>query len=185
MLSRPITGEKLYLYLAVSENAVSSALIRLENGVQKPTYYTSKAFRGAEIRYPKLEKLALALIEASRRMRPYFQAHTIIVYTDMPLRQALHKPEKLGRLMYWAIELGEYDIVYEPRSSLKGQVVADFIAEFTYPDTPEEQKLLDDQPVDVTGSTNTSSDQLRLVKGLVNIEGSSNSSSDQLRLVKG
>ena len=56
----------------------------------------------------------------------------------MPLRQALHKPEKSGRLMYWAIELGEYDIVYEPRSSLKGQAVADFIAEFTYPDTPEE-----------------------------------------------
>ena len=73
----------------------------------------------------------------------------------MPLRQDLHKPEKSGRLMYWAIELGEYDIVYEPSSSLKGQAVEDFIAEFTYPDTPEEQKLLTDQPVDVTGSTNS------------------------------
>ena len=49
LLSRPVMGKKLYLYLAVSENAVSSALIRMENGVQKPIYYTSKAFRGAEI----------------------------------------------------------------------------------------------------------------------------------------
>ena len=91
LLSRPVMVEKLFLYLEVSENAVRSALTRVENGVQKPIYYTSKAFRGAEIRYPRLEKLALALIEASRRMRPYFQAHTIVVYTDMPLRQALHK----------------------------------------------------------------------------------------------
>ena len=144
-------------------------------------------------------------------MRPYFQAHTIVVYTDMPLRQALHKPEKSGRLMYWAIDLGEYDIIYEPKSSLKGHAVTDFIAEVTYPDTPEEQKLLADQPVDVTGSTNTSSNQFRLVKGHVDVTGcdaeivvrtpdeeqellanqpvdvtgSTNTSPDQLRLVKG
>ena len=72
------------------------------------------------MRYPRLEKLALALIEASRLMKPYFQAHAIVVYTDMLLRQALHKPEKSGRLMYWTVELGEYDLVYEPRTALKG-----------------------------------------------------------------
>jgi len=95
LISRPVMAERLYLYLAVSENAVSSALIRLEDGVQKPVYYTTKAFRGAEIRYPRLEKLALPLIEVSRRMGQYFQAHAIVVYTNMPLRQALHKPENL------------------------------------------------------------------------------------------
>jgi len=72
-------------------------------------------------------------------MKPYFQAHIIVVYTDMPLRQALHKPEKSSRLMYWAVELGEYDIIYEPWSSLKGQAVADFIAEFNYPEVPDQQ----------------------------------------------
>ena len=138
LLSRLVMGERLYLYLAVSENAISSALIRMEDGMQKPIYYTSKAFWGAEIRYPRLEKLALALIEASRGMRSYFQDHTIVVYTDMPLRQALHKPEKSGRLMYWAVELEEYDIIYEPRSSLKGQAVADFIVEFTQENSAEE-----------------------------------------------
>ena len=142
-------------------------------------------FRGDEIRYPRLEKLALALIVVSRGMKPYFQAHAIFMYTNLSLRQELHKLEKSGRLMYWAIELGEYDIVYEPRSSLKGQAVADFIAEFTYPDTPEEQKMLADQPVDVTRSTDISPDQPRLVKGLVDVERSSNSNPDQLRLVKG
>jgi len=59
----------------------------------------SKDFRGAKITYPRLKKLALVLIEASRRMKPYFQAHTIVVYTDMPLRQALQNLEKSGRLM--------------------------------------------------------------------------------------
>ncbi|WP_163068161.1 RNase H-like domain-containing protein, partial [Acinetobacter baumannii] len=64
LFSMPMMGERLYLYLAVSENTVSSALIRVEDGVQKRIYYTSKAFRGAEIKYPRLENLALALIEA-------------------------------------------------------------------------------------------------------------------------
>ena len=44
LLSPLVTGEKLYLYLAVSNTVVSSALIREEENVQKPVYYTSQAF---------------------------------------------------------------------------------------------------------------------------------------------
>ena len=62
LLSPSIQGEKLYLYLAISLHAVSSALIREEGKVQKPVYYTSRAQRGAERRYPMIEKLAFALI---------------------------------------------------------------------------------------------------------------------------
>ncbi|XP_059638536.1 uncharacterized protein LOC132280798 [Cornus florida] len=46
LLSRAMQGEQLYLYLAVSPSAVSSALVREEDGNQKPVYYTSRAFRG-------------------------------------------------------------------------------------------------------------------------------------------
>ena len=81
-----------------------------------------------------MEKLAFALIIATRRLKPYFQAHTIIVLTDKPLRKAMSSPEVAGQMALWAVELSEFDIQYRPRTAVKGQVVADFIAEFTLGD---------------------------------------------------
>ena len=91
LLSLPVIREELFLYLAVTSHAVSSALIRKEGRIQKPVYYTSKALRGAEERYPPMEKLAFALITASRKLRHYFQAHVINVITDHPLKKAMNK----------------------------------------------------------------------------------------------
>ena len=78
-----------------------------------------------------MEKLILALVTTARKLRPYFQAHTIEVPTEFPMKQVLHKPETSGRLMKWAIELSEFDIRYKPKTAIKGQVLADFIMEFT------------------------------------------------------
>ena len=78
-----------------------------------------------------MEKLAFALITASRKLRHYFQAHVIIVMTDHPLKKAMNKLEAAGRLIQWAIELSEFDIRYQPRNAVKAQALADFIAEFT------------------------------------------------------
>ena len=72
LLSPLVTGEKLQLYLVVSNTMVSSALIREEEDVQRPVYYTSQAFQGAEVNYPRLEKITFALIVASRILRHYF-----------------------------------------------------------------------------------------------------------------
>ena len=66
----------------MSETAVSTALIREEERKQFPVYYVSQAFQGAEFRYPKIEKIAFALIVASRKLRQYFQANPILVMTD-------------------------------------------------------------------------------------------------------
>jgi hypothetical protein len=131
LLSPSKQGETLSLYLAVFPTVVSSALIRGEDSIQLPVYYTSKAFQGAEERYPVMEKLALALVVTARKLRPYFQAHTIIVLTNHPLRKAMNKPDAAGRLIQWAIELSEFDIEYHPRQAIKAQALADFIAEFT------------------------------------------------------
>ena len=92
-------GEELYLYLVVTPHAVSSALIREEGRVQKPVYYISRALRGAEGRYPLIEKLAFVLITASRKLRHYFQAHVINVMTDHPLKKAMNKLEAPERLI--------------------------------------------------------------------------------------
>jgi hypothetical protein len=131
LLSPSKQGEPLSLYLAVSPTAVNSALIKEENGVQLSVYYTSKAFQGAEERYPAMEKLALALVVAARKLRPYFQAHTIIVLTNHPFRKVMNKPNAARRLIQWAIELSKFDIKYHPRQAIKAQALADFIAEFT------------------------------------------------------
>ena len=131
LLSPSVQGEELYLYLAVSHAAVSAALVREEDGIRKPVYFTSHSLHGAEERYPQMEKLAFALVIAARRLKPYFQAHTIIVLTDKSLRKAMHSPEAAGRMALWAIELSEFDIQYRPQTAIKGQAVADFIVEFT------------------------------------------------------
>ena len=82
LLSPSVEGEDLFLYLVVSQTAVSSALICEESKIQQPVYYTSQAFQGAETKYPRTEKMAFSLIMASRKFCPYFQAHTIVVMTD-------------------------------------------------------------------------------------------------------
>ena len=99
LLSPSVQGEELYLYLAVSPHAVSSTLIKKEGKVQKPMYCTSRALRGAEGRYLLIEKLAFALITASRKLRHYFQVHLINIMTDYPLKKAMNKLEAAGRLI--------------------------------------------------------------------------------------
>ena len=93
LLSLFIPGEELYLYLAISSYAVSSALIREEGKIQKPVYYTSQALRGMEGQYPMMKKLAFALVTTSRKLRHYFQAHVINVLTDHPFKKAMNKLE--------------------------------------------------------------------------------------------
>ncbi|XP_050207702.1 uncharacterized protein LOC126657113 [Mercurialis annua] len=75
---------------------------------------------------------------AAEKLRRYFEAHIIVVRTNQPLRKALQRPEMSGRLVSWSVQLGGYDIRYEPRPALKAQVLADFIAETTASDQPEE-----------------------------------------------
>ncbi|GKG11627.1 reverse transcriptase domain-containing protein, partial [Tanacetum coccineum] len=76
-----------------------------------------------------MEKLTLALVHAARRLRRYIQAHPIKVISDSPIKQVLSNSEASGRLANWAGELGAYDIQYVPRVVVKGQVLADFLAD--------------------------------------------------------
>ncbi|XP_074368281.1 uncharacterized protein LOC141708514 [Apium graveolens] len=130
MLSKPLDGESLILYLAVSEYSISAVLVREEDGQQSPVYYVSKWLHDAETCYTSMEKLIYALILASRKLRPYFQAHRIEVRTAYLLRQVLHKPESSGRMLKWAVELGQFDLEYVPRTAIKGQALVNFLLEF-------------------------------------------------------
>ncbi|KAL0427416.1 UNVERIFIED_CONTAM: Retrovirus-related Pol polyprotein from transposon opus [Sesamum latifolium] len=113
LLANPKVGKILYLYLAVSDDAVSSALVREEPGHQSSIYYISRMSQGAEKKYIQIEKLALALVTTARKLRPYFQSHKIIVLTNHPLRQIMLRPDASRRLVKGAVELREFDIEYQ------------------------------------------------------------------------
>ncbi|XP_072076605.1 uncharacterized protein [Arachis hypogaea] len=153
VLAKPQTGETLYLYLSITEEVLAAALIREnEKKEQKPIYFISKVLQDTETHYSRLEKLAFALLTAFRRLRQYFLAHPVTVWTDQAIKQVLQKPDLAGRMLAWSIELSQFQIKFEPRNAIKAQAMADFIAEMTPGNpTPESWKL------HVDGSSNITS----------------------------
>ncbi|XP_075107154.1 uncharacterized protein LOC142180123 [Nicotiana tabacum] len=107
--------QKVLIYLAVSEVAISIVLVHEDE----------------ETRHPHLEKFSLALVVAAQKLWPYFQCHPIAVVTTFPLRNILHKSELSDRLAKWAVEMSEFDIEHKPRTTIKSQVLADFVADFS------------------------------------------------------
>ena len=93
-------------------------------------YYVSKSIHEVEVRYLPLEKAILAVVHATRKLPYYFQAHTVIVLTQLPLRALLQNVDYTGKVAKWAIILGAFDIKYMPRTFVRGQVLMDLVAEF-------------------------------------------------------
>ena len=119
-----------------------------------------------------MEKLILALVTAAQKLRPYFQVHTIEIPTEYSMKQVLHKPETLGRMMKWAIELSEFDIKYKPKTAIKGQVLADFVMEFTSAEPTENAQTPTDLPIkrlSIDGATNAQGSRAGLI--LTSLEG--------------
>ena len=118
------------MYLSMSKHAVSAVLLR-DQGVQQPVYYISKTLVDVETRYLPLEKLVLALVHATRKLPQYFQAHTVFILIEYPLQSLLKRSDFTGRITKWGTRLGSFDIQYRPRNAVKGQVLVDFVAEFS------------------------------------------------------
>ena len=127
VLCKPELSTPLRLYFAVTERAISSVLLQEQDLVQRPIYFVSKVLQGSEVRYQTLEKAALAVVFSARRLRHYFQSFIVMVMTDLPIHKVLQKPDVTGRMARWAVELSEFDIHYEPRGPIKGQIYVDFI----------------------------------------------------------
>ena len=104
ILASPEADETFFLYLAVSDVAVSAALFKdCEDRSQRLVFFVSKSLADTETRYTHLEQTALALWMAAKKLHPYFQAHLIVVLTNLPLRSTIHKPELSGRMTRWEI----------------------------------------------------------------------------------
>ena len=93
---------------------------------ERPIYFVSRTLHAAKTRYQMIEKVALALVLTARRIRLYFQNHTITVRTDYPIVKILSKPDLTRRMIGWSVELSMFDIGYEPRGAIKSQCLANF-----------------------------------------------------------
>ncbi|GKB88332.1 reverse transcriptase domain-containing protein [Tanacetum coccineum] len=85
ILTAPKEKEELIMYLAAAKEAISAVLMTERDGKQTPIYFVSRVLQGPEVNYTPMEKLILALVSASKRLKRYFQAHTIVVITDQPI----------------------------------------------------------------------------------------------------
>ncbi|GJR34176.1 reverse transcriptase domain-containing protein [Tanacetum coccineum] len=129
LLVAPKPREELIVYLSASHGAISAVLMTERGTIQMPVYFVSRALQGLELNYTPMEKLVLSLVFAAKRLRRYFQAHPITVITDQPIKQIMSRPDVAGRLQKWSVMLGEHSITYRPRTSVKGQILADFLVE--------------------------------------------------------
>ena len=97
----------------------------------------SKSLHEAEVRYLPLEKAIPAVVLGTRKLPYYFQAYIVVVLTQLPLKTILRSADYIGRVAKWGTILGAFDIKYMPCTSIKGQVLADLVAEFTEPQIEE------------------------------------------------
>nr|GEY52439.1 protein NYNRIN-like [Tanacetum cinerariifolium] len=124
-----IKEEELIMYLSATHGAISAVLMTERRTTQTPVYFISRALQGPKLNYSPMEKLVLSLVFAAKRLPRYFQAHPVMVITDQPIKQVMSRPDVAGRLQKWSIMLGEHNITYRPRTSIKGQILADFLNE--------------------------------------------------------
>ena len=118
-MSNPVLDKIIFAYIAVAFYAISFVLIWVDNGIQRPVYYVSKLFNEAEVRYLPLEKAILAIVYATRKLPHYFQAHTVVVLTQLPFKSILRSADYTGRIAKWGTILGVFDIKYMPRISIR------------------------------------------------------------------
>ena len=90
----------------------------------------SKSLNEIKVRYLLLEKAILVVVHAIRKLLHYFQAHIVVVLTQLPLKSILQSADYTGRIAKWGTILGAFFIKYIPRISVKSQVLADLVAKF-------------------------------------------------------
>jgi len=119
ILHKPDTHKPLLIYITATNYTISATLVQEVDGTQHPVYFVSQTLQDPETRYQMVEKLALSLVHAARRLRPYFQNHNIIVKTDYSIYKILQKPDLAGRMSSCAVELSEFNIRYKPHGPIK------------------------------------------------------------------
>jgi hypothetical protein len=136
ILTAPLPGETLLLYIAATTHVISSTIVveRSEEGhafgVQRPVYFVSEVLSESKVRYSAVQKLLYGILITSRKLRHYFEEYQITVITDYPLADILHNQDAIGRISKWIVELGALSIDFKPRTAIKSQALVDFMVEW-------------------------------------------------------
>ncbi|PKI67552.1 hypothetical protein CRG98_012136 [Punica granatum] len=143
MLVPPSPDRPLILYLTVCQQSIRCMLGQKDDSshAERAIYYLRKKFTEGESNYPEIEKMCCALVWVMQRLRQYTLYHTVrlLSKTD-PLKYLLGSPSSMRNIAKWRCQLTEYDIEYVSRTSVKGQAIADHLAEFP---------IVDDTPINV------------------------------------
>jgi ribonuclease HI len=129
-------GEARLIYIDATTQVVSAAIVveRREEGhallVQRPVYFISEVLSETKIHYPQIQKLLYAVILTRRKLRHYFESHSVTMVSSFPLGEIIQCREASGRIAKWAVELMGETISFAPRKAIKSQVLADFVAEW-------------------------------------------------------
>jgi hypothetical protein len=140
-LTSPDPSLSLLLYIAASHCTFSAALVQEKDrdgkNQQCLVYYVSEVLTTSKCNMTELEKISYAVVMASRKLRHYFKAFKVRVTSDRGLGELFRNPEASARTAKWAAKLSGYHIIFEPRMTIKSQVLADFIIDWTGPMGPQ------------------------------------------------
>ncbi|KAG9446513.1 hypothetical protein H6P81_012641 [Aristolochia fimbriata] len=131
VLVAPIIDKPLLLYIAVQERSVAALLAQCDkNNKERSLYYLSRTLVGAKLNYSPIEKTCLAFIFAIQKLQHYLLAHsTNLISRADPLKYIMSRPILSGRLAKWALLLSEFEINFVPQRAIKGQALANFLAD--------------------------------------------------------
>ena len=130
VLVPPRQDRPFYIYLSVADTSIASVVVQIYDGLEKVTFYLSRRMLDAETRYPEIEKLCLCLYFTCSKLRHILlSAEVIIICKSDVVKHMLSAPVLKGRLGKWMFALSEFDLRYQPAKAVKGQALADLIAE--------------------------------------------------------
>jgi hypothetical protein len=144
MLIPPREGKPLKLYISATQESIGSLLAQdNEDGHEQAAFYLSRILNPTECRYSTVEKLCLALYFSALKLRHYMLAYVVFVIaqTDI-IKYMLSKPILSGRMCKWSLALVEFHLLYVPQKAVKGQALADFLADHPCEDMPNEAQYV-------------------------------------------
>ena len=128
-------GKPLVLYIVAQEQSLRALLAQKnEEEKEKALYYLSQKLTGVELRYSPIEKMCLTLFFSIQKLRHYMQAHVIHLVAKIDLvKYVLSRSIMSSQLAKWTMAFQEFEIVYVPQKAIKGQALANFLADHPIP----------------------------------------------------